>query len=109
MIYGDNDVQGQTTKTVEVSEDEHRHFCLDDKQVEELARQAVTIEKYYDRPMDIEWALDGESGGLYIVQARPETVESRVNRQVVERYKLKESSVKVTHGRAIVLVQVKPR
>ena len=101
MIYGDNDIHGQTTKTVDVSEDEHRRFCLSDKQVEELARQAVTIEKHYGRPMDIEWALDGESGGLYIVQARPETVESRVNRQVVERYKLKESGVKVTHGRAI--------
>jgi pyruvate,water dikinase len=101
MIYGDNSDYGQTTKTVEVSEAEHKRFCLTDQQVEELARHAVTIEKHYGRPMDIEWALDGESGGLYIVQARPETVESRANAQLIERYRLKESGAKVTQGRAI--------
>ena len=101
MIYGDNNEYGQTTKTVEVSEAEHKRFCLTDQQVEELARHAVTIEKHYGRPMDIEWALDGASGGLYIVQARPETVESRANAQLIERYRLKESGAKVTQGRAI--------
>ncbi len=101
MIYGDNNAHGQTTKIVEVSENERMRFCLTDKQVEELARQAVTIEKHYDRPMDIEWALDGESGGLYIVQARPETVESQASTKVIERYKLKESGPKATQGRAI--------
>jgi len=101
MIYNDSGAHGQTTKTVDVSADEHEHLCLDDEQVEALARQAVIIEKHYGRPMDIEWALDGNNGGLYIVQARPETVESRVDGRVIERYKLKESSTTVTTGRAI--------
>lgn len=55
--------------------------------MEALARQALIIEQHYGRPMDIEWALDGLDGQLYIVQARPETVESRAN-QVIERFKL---------------------
>jgi len=101
MIYGDNNSHGQTTKTVDVSPEEHERFCLTDQQVETLAKQAVLIEKHYGRPMDIEWALDGENGGLYVVQARPETVESQANAQVIERYKLKESSTKITQGRAI--------
>ena len=101
MIYGDSNEQGMTTKNVDVSPEEASRFCLNDQQVEDLARQALTIEKHYQRPMDIEWALDGESGELLIVQARPETVESQASSQVIERYKLKESGTKVTQGRAI--------
>ncbi|MCG6976284.1 MAG: phosphoenolpyruvate synthase [Acidiferrobacterales bacterium] len=101
MIYGDSNEQGMTTKNVDVSPEEASRFCLNDQQVEDLARQALTIEKHYQRPMDIEWALDGESGELFIVQARPETVESQASSQVIERYKLKESGTKVTQGRAI--------
>jgi len=101
MVYGDNDSHGQTTKTVNVSDEERTRLCLNDRQVEELARQALIIEKHYGRPMDIEWALDGENGDLYIVQARPETVESQVSAQVIERYKLKQSGIRVTQGRAI--------
>ena len=101
MVYGDNDAHGQTTKTVDVSKEERSHFCLNDQQIEDLARQALIIEKHYGRPMDIEWALDGENGGLYIVQARPETVESQVNTRVIERYKLTQTGTTVTHGRAI--------
>ena len=101
MVYGDSTENGQTTKTVDVSPEENSRFCINDQQVEELARQAVTIEKHYKRPMDIEWALDGNSGDLFIVQARPETVESQASTSVIERYKLKESGTKVTQGRAI--------
>jgi pyruvate,water dikinase len=101
MVYGDGNDQGQTTKNVDVTPEEATRFCLNDQQVEELARQALTIEKHYQRPMDIEWALDGESGELYVVQARPETVESQASSQVIERYKLKESGTKITQGRAI--------
>jgi pyruvate,water dikinase len=101
MVYADGDANGQTTKIVDVSDEEHTRLCLTDEQVEALARQAVTIEKHYGRPMDIEWALDGVSGNLFIVQARPETVESQASTQVIERYKLKESGPTITKGRAI--------
>jgi pyruvate,water dikinase len=101
MVYSEGGSNGQTTKIVDVSADEHNRLCLTDDQVEALARQAVIIEKHYGRPMDIEWALDGASGKLFIVQARPETVESQANTQVIERYKLKESGPTVTQGRAI--------
>ena len=101
MVYSDDSSHGQTTKVVDVSADERSRLCLTDEQVEALARQAVIIEKHYGRPMDIEWALDGVSEKLFIVQARPETVESQANAHVIERYKLKESGPTVTQGRAI--------
>jgi pyruvate,water dikinase len=98
MIYaseGDHPVT-----TVPVDEAERRLFCLTDEQVEELARQAVRIEQHYGRPMDIEWALDGVDGQLYIVQARPETVQSRSG-NVIERYEMKGSSEVLVEGRSI--------
>jgi pyruvate, water dikinase len=99
MVFGDG---GQATRTVEVGPDERYRFSLTDEQVMDLARQAVIIEAHYGRPMDIEWALDGVDGGVYIVQARPETVESRADGQVIERYHLKEKGGKVlATGRAI--------
>ena len=74
-----------------MSDEEKRQFCLNDQQVESLARMAVTIEKHYDRPMDIEWACDGIDNDLYIVQARPETVQSRQT-NIIEKYNLKQRS-----------------
>lgn len=100
MIYSDDD-SGELVKVVDVPEDESSMFCLTDEQLEELARQAVIIEKHYARPMDIEWALDGEDNNLYIVQARPETVQSRSNANVIERYQLNEQSSVLTQGAAI--------
>ncbi len=87
-------------KTVDVDEAERDRFSITDAEAEELARQAVTIEKHYQRPMDIEWAKDGIDGRLYIVQARPETVQSRSGR-VIERYELKERAKILTQGRSI--------
>lgn len=101
MIYTDSTDHGRTVQTVEVPGEEQRKFCISDGQVEELARQALTIEKHYGRPMDIEWALDGVDGGLYIVQARPETVESRASDTVMERYELKQKGSLLAQGRAI--------
>ena len=101
MIYTDSTDHGRTVQTVEVPGEEQRKFCISDTQVEELARQALTIEKHYGRPMDIEWALDGVDGGLYIVQARPETVESRASDTVMERYELKQKGSLLAQGRAI--------
>ncbi|RMG34194.1 MAG: phosphoenolpyruvate synthase, partial [Gammaproteobacteria bacterium] len=98
MIYaeeGDKPVQ-----VVDVPVEERQHFCLGDAQVEELARQAMAIEAHYQRPMDIEWALDGIDGQLYIVQARPETVQSQSGR-VLERYELKERGAILAEGRSI--------
>ncbi len=101
MIYTDSMDHGRTVQTVEVPDEEQQKFCISDEQVEELARQAVTIENHYGRPMDIEWALDGVDNMLYIVQARPETVESRSSDTVMERYALKTKGKVLVQGSAI--------
>ena len=101
MIYCDDPDSDKSVKTVDVSADESTAFCLTDEQLEELAKQAVVIEIHYGRPMDIEWVLDGEDKQLYIVQARPETVQSRTNANVIERYQLNEQSKVLTQGAAI--------
>jgi len=86
---------------VDVDRAERARFCLTDAEVSELAKQAMIIEKHYGRPMDIEWAKDGDDGKLYIVQARPETVKSRASATVMERYLLKEKGTVLVEGRAI--------
>jgi len=101
MVHDDDSSVGRSIKTVDVPEADRLRFCLNDEQLESLASQALLIEKHYGRPMDIEWALDGEDGQLYIVQARPETVKSRDDKTVIERYKLKQRSEIRTTGRAI--------
>ncbi|TBU71788.1 phosphoenolpyruvate synthase [Pseudomonas daroniae] len=101
MIYGDEAKAGKSVKVVDVDRAERARFCLSDAEVTELAKQAVIIEKHYGRPMDIEWAKDGDDGKLYIVQARPETVKSRANVTVMERYLLKETGTVLVEGRAI--------
>lgn len=100
MVY-DQNAPGKSVKTVEVDQAERQVFCLTDAEVEELARQAVIIEKHYGRPMDVEWAKDGDDNGLYIVQARPETVQSRADTNVMESYVLKGQSDVLVEGRAI--------
>jgi len=101
MIYDDDAGHAQSVVTVDVDVQDQQRFCLSDAQVEELAHYAVTIEQHYGRPMDIEWALDGVDGQIYIVQARPETVESRSAVSVIERYELKQSGELLLEGRAI--------
>ena len=101
MIYSDSDAHGQSVQTVDVDSQERERFCLSDTQVEELARHAVVIEQHYARPMDIEWAQDGIDGQIYIVQARPETVESRTSASVIERYELRQTGDVLLEGRAI--------
>ncbi|MDH3354197.1 MAG: phosphoenolpyruvate synthase [Chromatiales bacterium] len=101
MVYDDNSTIGRTIKTVDVSGQERSQYCLSDAQLESLASQAITIEKHYNCSMDIEWALDGDDNELYIVQARPETVKSRENKNVIERYQLNEKSDVRCEGRAI--------
>ena len=101
MVYGEEASAGKSVKTVEVDQADRMRFCLSDEEVANLARQAMTIEKHYGRPMDIEWAKDGDDNQLYIVQARPETVKSRSSANVMERYLLKEKGKVLVEGRAI--------
>ncbi|WP_329007010.1 phosphoenolpyruvate synthase [Pseudomonas aeruginosa] len=101
MIYGDEAKAGCSVKVVDVDRADRARFALSDAEVTELAKQAMIIEKHYGRPMDIEWAKDGDDGKLYIVQARPETVKSRASATVMERYLLKEKGTVLVEGRAI--------
>lgn len=93
MIYSHDTTAGLSTHNIEVSTEEQNKFCIDDDDVLNLARYALCIEKHYGRPMDIEWAKDGESGELFILQARPETVHADDNRQYQIHYKLEQSAL----------------
>ncbi|MBG6025820.1 MULTISPECIES: phosphoenolpyruvate synthase [Proteus] len=99
MVYADSVEHGKQVRIEDTPELLRNRFSLTDHEVQELAKQAVLIERHYGRPMDIEWAKDGHNGRLYIVQARPETVRS--NQQVMERYQLNESGSVIIEGRAI--------
>ncbi|MES2907773.1 MAG: phosphoenolpyruvate synthase [Pseudomonadota bacterium] len=101
MIYADSGAAGRSTQIVPVDKLERVKFSLTDAEIEELARQALIIEKHYGAPMDIEWAKDGDDGKLYIVQARPETVKSRQSAGTMERYLLKQKGKVVCEGRSI--------
>jgi pyruvate, water dikinase len=90
----------ERVQTVEVPAAERQRFCLGDADLIALGRQALLIEEHYGRPMDIEWARDGESGALFILQARPETVHSRAGR-TIQRYALKGHSRVLASGRSI--------
>ena len=100
MIYADSSSE-ELVEIVENDLADSRLFCLSDEEVTELARMAVIIEKHYGHPMDVEWAKDGIDKQLYIVQARPETVQSRQN-NIIEKYTLTESSDTIlAEGRSI--------
>ncbi|TDR39197.1 phosphoenolpyruvate synthase [Tahibacter aquaticus] len=99
MVY--SSVAGERVRIEETPAADRTRFCLSDEDVHELSRQSLVIEQHYGRPMDIEWAKDGITGKLYIVQARPETVKSRARATQIERYQLKGSSSVLTEGRAI--------
>jgi pyruvate,water dikinase len=100
MVYSDDPEPGKTVDTVDVEQSDRIVFSLCDEDVLELSRMAVTIENHYQRPMDIEWGKDGNDGKLYILQARPETVQSRSGR-TIQRYTLKAHSSVITTGRSI--------
>lgn len=101
MVYCEDPSLERRVKTVDVDPAERLLFSLSKDEVEQLARQALIIEKHYGRPMDIEWAKDGVNGKLYILQARPETVKSRDNKQVLERYTLQKRGEILAEGRSI--------
>ena len=99
MVY--SDVAGERVRNEPTPEDLRNRFCISDADLEELARQALVIEEHYQRPMDIEWAKDGVTGKLYIVQARPETVKSRGKHTQIERFHLGGKSEVLVEGRSI--------
>ena len=99
MVY--SDAPGERVRTEDTPHDLTRRFCITDAEVEDLARQSLIIEKHYGRPMDIEWAKDGNTGKLYIVQARPETVKSRDHANQRERFHLGARGKVLAEGRSI--------
>ncbi len=102
MEFAQHKTAGRSTRTVDVAEAEQNRFSITDAEVEELARQAVRIEKHYGRAMDIEWGRDGKDGKLYVLQARPETVKTQEDETAVqERFRLKRRGDVMVEGRAI--------
>ena len=101
MVYADEHSAGKSVKIVPVDKAERNQFSLSNEELLELAKQALIIEKHYGHAMDIEWAKDGDSNKLFIVQARPETVKSRESQNVMERYILKEKGDVICEGRSI--------
>ncbi|MEZ8296954.1 phosphoenolpyruvate synthase [Vibrio splendidus] len=101
MIYSTNQEIGKQVDIIDTDTQERNEFSLNDEEIKELAKQAMIIEKHYQRPMDIEWAKDGIDGKLYIVQARPETVCSQSDQNVIERYELNNKADVLVEGRAI--------
>ncbi|XHH28314.1 phosphoenolpyruvate synthase [Xanthomonas euroxanthea] len=100
MVY--SDVPGERVRTEDTPVELRSTFSISDEDVQELSKQALVIEKHYGRPMDIEWAKDGVSGKLFIVQARPETVKSRSHATQIERFSLEAKDAKVlVEGRAV--------
>lgn len=102
MIYDNSNHIHKAIKTVAVPSKDRYRFCLEDKDVKKLAHQAMLIEKHYGRPMDIEWAKDGVNGELYILQARPETVNSQHNEsQTIKHYQLLQKGKVLAEGSSI--------
>lgn len=107
MIYAVEHFAGVSTKNVAVHKDERLQFSLNDEDIIKLAQYAVIIEEHYSKhhgrssPMDIEWAKDGESGELFIVQARPETVQSRSDKLVHENFRLLEKGTVLVRGKSV--------
>ena len=111
MVFADeinkDNISVEYTKNISTPKEEQIKFCISDEDVLLLAEYAIKIEAHYskqagyEKPMDMEWAKDGLDGQLYIVQARPETVESRKNETTLERYSLKEQSKVLLEGRAV--------
>ncbi|HVV98323.1 MAG TPA: phosphoenolpyruvate synthase, partial [Rhodanobacteraceae bacterium] len=99
MVYSDK--PGERVRIEDTPAADRAKFCIGDADVQELAKQSLVIEEHYQRPMDIEWAKDGATGKLYIVQARPETVKSRARATQIERFHLKSRGKVLAEGRSI--------
>ena len=100
MIFTDSNLAGKSVKYVRVKAEDAKAFSLSDAEIIELAGYAKTIEDHYKVPMDIEWAKDGENGKIYILQARPETVQSRVS-NYFEKFTLKDKGELIVCGKSV--------
>jgi pyruvate,water dikinase len=100
MVYAPAAQAEKRVLTVDVAEAERMRFCITDADLVELSKQALIIEDHYGCPMDIEWGKDGDSGRIYVLQARPETVQSRAGR-TIQRYTLKQKGPVLATGRSI--------
>ncbi|GMU76061.1 MAG: phosphoenolpyruvate synthase [Gammaproteobacteria bacterium] len=99
MVYAEPG-SGERVSTVPVAVADARRFCVSDADLETLGRYALLVEQHYGRPMDVEWAKDGITGEIFLVQARPETVQSRKG-QTIQRYRLRKRSSVLARGRSI--------
>jgi pyruvate,water dikinase len=99
MVYSDK--PGERVRIETTPAADRAKFCIGDADVTELAKQSLVIEDHYKRPMDIEWAKDGITGKVYIVQARPETVKSRGHATQIERFHLRQRGKILSEGRSI--------
>lgn len=99
MVY--SDVPGERVRTEDTPVELRNQFSISDEDIAELSKQALVIEQHYGRPMDVEWGKDGDTGKLYILQARPETVKSRAKATQIERYTVQQRGEVVCEGRAI--------
>lgn len=99
MVYTSN--RAHPTKNIPTSARERARFCLSEKEIAQLARWAVIIEEHYGKPMDMEWAKDGQTKKLFIVQARPETVMSRRNMNILEEYRLDKKGTVLVQGQSV--------
>ena len=101
MVYAQDSTAGMSTRNVKVTKEDRRQFSITDDDVLQLARYAITIEKHYGRPMDIEWAKDGENGELFILQARPETVQAMQTGKLLETFKLDQRGDVLAVGKSV--------
>lgn len=101
MVYGEDAGRGFSTRNVDVAMAERQQFSITDDEVLTLARSAVLIEKHYAKPMDIEWARDGHSGELFILQARPETVQTLNRDPTLEIFKLQQRGQVLCQGKSV--------
>ena len=99
MIYGLKYLK--QVKNIPVPEDKQKEFSITDDEILKLAKMAITIEDHYKKAMDIEWAKDGKTNKIYIVQARPETVQSQRNVNILEEYVLKEKGKILAKGQSV--------
>ena len=101
MVYSHDTTAGLSTRNVKVMREDREKFSLTDEEVLQLAKYAVTIETHYGRPMDIEWAIDGQTAEIYILQARPETVETTRSSRLLESFKLENKGNVVAVGKSV--------
>ena len=103
LVRNEDHKQGDDKENIEkkVPQSDRQNFCITNNQVQELAKYALRIEEHYEKPMDIEWVLDGQTKEMYIVQARPETVQAEKDENVIKEYKLGEESEVLLEGESI--------